>query len=114
MSEKKQLKLLCKTLIKYMKNGSAVIYCSTKGDSDWLYKYLNSDSPFSGLVTRYHSGMSSEVKESCELQFITGKKRIIIATSAFAMGIDKDDIRLVLRMVHLSPCRLHHEPLHFS
>lgn len=96
MSEKKQLKLLFKTLKKYLKNGSAVIYCSTKGDSDWLYKYLNSDSLFSGLVTRYHSAMSSEVKESCELQFITGKKRIIIATSAFAMGIDKDDIRLVL------------------
>ena len=45
---------------------------------------------------RYHSGMNTEQKESCERVFLSGNKRIIIATSAFAMGIDKSDIRLVL------------------
>ncbi len=95
-SEKQRLKLLRKTIKKYVKDGSAVIYCSTKAQTDVLYNHLLSESEFKKHVTRYHSGMNADQKESCELDFLNGKKTIMIATSAFAMGVDKDDIRLVL------------------
>ena len=96
MSKNQQLKLLRKTIKKYINEGSAVIYCSTKAESDVLFNHLESKSAFSKMVVRYHSGMNTEQKESCETDFLSGNKRIIIATSAFAMGIDKSDIRLVL------------------
>ena len=96
MSENQQLNLLRKTIKKYINEGSAVIYCSTKAETDVLYNHLKSNSMFSKMVVRYHSGMNTEQKESCEMEFLSDKKRIIIATSAFAMGIDKSDIRLVL------------------
>lgn len=95
-SKKQQLKLLNKTIKKYIEDGSAVIYCSTKAQTDVLYNHLMSESEFKKKVTRYHSGMNTEQKESCELDFLSGKKPIMIATSAFAMGVDKADIRLVL------------------
>ena len=96
MSENQQLNLLRKMIKKYINEGSAVIFCSTKAETDVLFNHLKSKSAFSSQVTRYHSGMNAEQKESCEMEFLSGKKRIIIATSAFAMGIDKSDIRLVL------------------
>lgn len=95
-SEEQQLKLLRKKIKKYIKDGSAVIYCSTKAQTDVIYNYLKSESEFKKHITRYHSGMNAEQRELCENDFLNGKKNIMIATSAFAMGVDKSDIRLVL------------------
>ena len=79
---------------KYTKDGRAVIYCATRRYCDIVYNYLSDRFP--GQVTKCHGFMDMPHREKHELQFIKGKKRIMVATTAFGMGVDVPDIRLVL------------------
>ncbi len=47
-------------------------------------------------VLGYHAGMSAARRREVERRFLAGHARIVVATSAFGMGIDRPDIRLVL------------------
>lgn len=96
MTLPKKLKRVKREILRYLGDGSAVIYCSTKSHVDQVYNHLKSDSTLKGMVAKYHSGMTEKQQKSAELRFLNGKRRIIVATSAFSMGIDKGDIRLVL------------------
>ena len=51
---------------------------------------------FPGEVVKCHAYMDSEKREKHELQFINGSKRILVATTAFGMGVGVPDIRLVV------------------
>lgn len=46
----------------------------------------------------YHAGMSGEERESVQKEWTTGTTRIVVATNAFGMGIDKADVRCVIHM----------------
>lgn len=52
-------------------------------------------------VTYYHGGMESAERNIRQEEWISGKKRVMVATNAFGMGIDKSDVRFV---VHYSIC----------
>lgn len=70
-----------------------IIYCVTVKRVEQLCAYLKS----AGLpVDRYHGKLSPEEKDRVQDDFIQGNTRILISTSAFGMGVDKSDIRLVL------------------
>ena len=84
-------------LNRYMGNGRAVIYCATKADADKVYNYLKEDYPED--VAECHAFMDGDERESDEMLFIKGRRRIMIATTAFGMGVDLPDIRLI---VHFS------------
>ncbi len=47
-------------------------------------------------VDHYHAGLSSKQKAKVQQDWITGKTKVIIATNAFGMGIDKSEVRYVL------------------
>ena len=96
MTLPKKLKRVKREIEHYLGDGSAVIYCSTRSHVDQVYNHLKSDSALKGMVAKYHSGTTEKQRKSAELRFLNGKRRIIVATSAFSMGIDKGDIRLVL------------------
>ncbi|MGR9043680.1 MAG: RecQ family ATP-dependent DNA helicase [Gammaproteobacteria bacterium] len=73
--------------------GSAIVYCSTRKQSEALADYLQHQ----GLdVAAYHAGKDAAEKKHIQENFINGATRIITATNAFGMGIDKDDVRLVI------------------
>jgi len=73
--------------------GPGIIYASTRKAVEELGQVLNSY----GLATAtYHGGMSDGVRIKEQDLFMSGRKRIIVATNAFGMGIDKSDIRFVV------------------
>lgn len=83
--------------IKYLLNrldyeNSTIIYTTSKYMCNNL-SYLLESSGFSSTI--YHAGLTKLEREANQDLFISGRKNIIIATSAFGMGIDKKDIRKI-------------------
>lgn len=71
----------------------AVVYCSTRNATERVAEYLKQQ----GIkAERYHAGLSADEKRDIQEAFRVGALRVIAATNAFGMGIDKPDIRLVL------------------
>ncbi len=90
-----RIKKLCKLIDKYHKDGSVLIFAQTTTYVDALYNILGEIYP--GDVTRYHSRIKPErCKKQLLFDFLQGTRKIMIATSAFSMGIDVPDIELVV------------------
>ena len=90
-----RIKKLCKLIDKYHKDGSVLIFAQTTAYVDALYNILREG--YTDEVTRYHSRVKPERhKKELLFDFLQGKRKIMIATSAFSMGIDVADIELVV------------------
>ena len=90
-----RIKKFCKLIDKYHKDGSVLIFAQTTTYVDALYNILEEKYPDD--VTRYHSRVKPERrKKQLLFDFLQGKRKIMIATSAFSMGIDVADIELVV------------------
>ena len=72
---------------------SGIIYCFSRKQVDKLTEQLTT-SGYSAL--NYHAGLSDEERRSHQQQFIRDKVRIMVATVAFGMGIDKPNVRFVI------------------
>ena len=73
--------------------GSAIVYVQTRRATVLLSKYLTSH----GISAEaFHGGMSAEDKQSRLREWQRGNLRVMTATNAFGMGIDKADVRLVV------------------
>jgi ATP-dependent DNA helicase RecQ len=72
---------------------SGIIYCLTRRKVDELCAALVSEG-FS--VVPYHAGLTEEEREHNQALFVRDEIRIIVATIAFGMGIDKSNVRFVL------------------
>lgn len=72
-----------------------MVYALTTSYVDTIYNFLEDIYP--GQVARYHAKIQPEkLKRQMEMDFLQGKTKIMVATSAFGMGIDVPDIELVL------------------
>lgn len=92
VNREEKRKLLCKYLSKYHAN-SSIVYCNTRKAVEAVYKLL--DTKYSGQVTMSHAGLKSITRTANESEFLSGKKTIMVATSALGMGIDLDSVDLV-------------------
>ena len=72
---------------------SGIIYCLTRKEVESLYSYLD-DLGFS--VSKYHGGLLDSEKEYYQKSFLNDDKDIMIATNAFGMGIDKENVRFII------------------
>ncbi len=71
----------------------AVIYCATRSATERVAEFLKQQ----GLsAEHFHAGLTPEEKRDVQERFRIGELRIIAATNAFGMGIDKPDVRLVV------------------
>ena len=87
-SRREQIKVLQKCVRKFHKH-TTIVYCSTKKAVEEISKRL--EDIFPGEVVSYHS----ENKKG-ERDMLSGKKHIIVATTALAMGVSIRDVDLVI------------------
>lgn len=74
-------------------DGNGVIYVSTRSRVDSLLQILLENDI---EAVAYHAGMEAADRKWVQENFISGKARVIVATNAFGLGIDKRDIRFVI------------------
>ncbi|XP_039491689.1 Bloom syndrome protein homolog [Drosophila santomea] len=72
---------------------SGIIYCLSRKECDETSKKMCKDGVRS---VAYHAGLTDSEREGRQKDWLTGKIRVICATIAFGMGIDKPDVRFVL------------------
>ena len=87
-------------LLRVVRNveGSGIIYVRTREGCEQLCEKLRAEGE---SVSFYHAGLPSMERSLRQDEWVAGKVRIIVATNAFGMGIDKADVRFVL---HYSMC----------
>ena len=73
--------------------GCGIVYCATREATASLATQLASSGIKAGA---YHAGLSAAQREQAQRAWVGGALRVIVATVAFGMGIDKHDVRPVL------------------
>jgi len=73
--------------------GATIIYVSSRAEADRLGVWLEQEGIPTGV---YHAGISNEIRAQVQEQFQQDKLRILVATVAFGMGVDKPDVRQVI------------------
>ena len=75
--------------------GTAIVYARSRQRTKEVSEMLNQ----TGIsATFYHAGLDSSVKDERQQAWQEGKTRVMVATNAFGMGIDKPDVRLVIHI----------------
>ena len=73
--------------------GAAIVYCRSRRQTEVIARYLEQ----SGVAsTSYHAGMDKDQRDEAQAAWMEGKSPVMVATTAFGMGIDKPDVRTVL------------------
>jgi ATP-dependent DNA helicase RecQ len=91
-SDAQKLKLLRNAIIS-APEGSGIIYTGTRAKAVEIYRYLDSKDI---SAYAYHAGMNPQERKQVQEDYIDSKFRVIVATNAFGLGIDKKDIRFVI------------------
>lgn len=73
--------------------GSAIVYVRTRKKAKDVSEFLQNNNI---SATFYHAGLSSTEKDLRQSEWQNNATRVIVATNAFGMGIDKPDVRLVI------------------
>ncbi len=73
--------------------GGAIVYCATRRQTEEAAQFLQLKDV---AAEHFHAGLPPETKKNVQQRFIGGELRVITATNAFGMGIDKPDVRLVI------------------
>ncbi len=78
-----------------MTSGSAIVYVRSRKRTQVISEWLSSIGISS---TFYHAGLDAKVRDERQEHWMKGKIRVMVATNAFGMGIDKPDVRLVVHI----------------
>lgn len=79
--------------VKKHEEESGIIYCATRKNVESVYELLREH----GIeAERYHAGLSIEERQKNQDDFTYDRIRVMVATNAFGMGIDKSNVRYVL------------------
>lgn len=75
--------------------GSAIIYVRNRRKTKEITELLNHENITANF---YHAGLNNDVKDIRQKHWQAGDCRVMVATNAFGMGIDKPDVRIVIHM----------------
>ena len=73
--------------------GGGIVYCNTRKQTKDIAELLQLQKVSADY---YHAGLSAEERQVKQKKWMIGETRIMVCTSAFGMGIDKDDVRTVI------------------
>jgi ATP-dependent DNA helicase RecQ len=73
-------------------SGSGIVYCPTRKAAAEVHRMVVDARVPAAL---YHGGLAAPARHAAQEAFMTGKARVVVATHAFGMGVDKADIRFV-------------------
>lgn len=73
--------------------GPGIIYAGTRKNTEDIATGLKDVEP---SIVSYHAGMEPDARDAAQEAFLSGRARVVAATSAFGMGIDKRDVRFVV------------------
>jgi ATP-dependent DNA helicase RecQ len=76
-------------------NGSAIVYTRNRKRTREVAELLTNNHI---TATFYHAGLNNDVKDQRQKSWLTGESRVMVATNAFGMGIDKPDVRIVIHI----------------
>lgn len=74
--------------------GPTIVYCATRKRCEELFEKLKDDITGDCLV--YHGGMPKDERSSAQSRFMSNESRVVFATNAFGLGINKPDVRAVI------------------
>jgi ATP-dependent DNA helicase RecQ len=74
--------------------GAGIVYVRSRENAEKVASFLRDRSRIS--AAHYHAGMDRAAREQAHNAFMSGATRVIVATIAFGMGIDKPDIRFIV------------------
>jgi ATP-dependent DNA helicase RecQ len=75
--------------------GRAIVYCPTRKKAESVSSALREQG---FAATHYHAGRTTLARDRAQRAFAGGRTRVLVATSAFGMGIDYSDVRLIVHM----------------
>jgi ATP-dependent DNA helicase RecQ len=73
--------------------GGGIVYCNTRKQTKDIAELLQLQKINADY---YHAGVSADERQQKQKKWMIGETRIMVCTSAFGMGIDKDDVRTVI------------------
>jgi len=74
--------------------GSGIVYASTRKRTEEIASFIAAQSR--RRTTAYHAGLTPDQRHAAQDDFMRGRAEVVVATTAFGMGIDKADVRFVL------------------
>lgn len=74
-------------------DGSGIVYTRNRKKTKEISQFLNRNHI---TATFYHAGLNDETRDSRQKAWLKGEFRVMVATNAFGMGIDKPDVRVVI------------------
>ena len=75
------------------RTGVAIVYCASRNRTEQVAEFLNAKDV---STDHFHAGLTPDTKKDVQQRFIDGDLKVITATNAFGMGIDKPDVRLFI------------------
>lgn len=75
--------------------GSAIVYVRNRRRTKEITELLNNEHITADF---YHAGLDDATKDIRQHRWQSGESRVMVATNAFGMGIDKPDVRIVIHM----------------
>ncbi len=73
--------------------GTTLVYAATRKNVEKVVGYLRENGVPCGM---YHAGMDTSARLQAQDDFMSGRTPVVVATNAFGMGVDKDDVRTIV------------------
>lgn len=89
--------LLLLSLLDYHRGETGIIYAQSRAQTKYIQQLVNFFCP-KKKISFYHAGLTTKQRSKIQADFFSNRVKIIVATTAFGMGIDKNDVRFVIHM----------------